>query len=124
MHSPPEERPDALVIADDNIVEPVTRGLLAAGLSTPKDLDIVAHCNLPNPPQAAVPVRFLGYDCRQMLSRCIELVDAQRATMCQGAAGEAMPSTTVPAVFADEAEAAADGPVEAVGQIEDHQVVG
>ena len=122
MRSSPDDRPDALIIADDNIVEPVTRGLLASEVSLPANLDIVAHCNLPNLPQAAVPVRFLGYDCRQMLNRCIELLDAQRGTMSPASADESSLPPALQAVFANDAGASADGAGEVVALAGDHAV--
>lgn len=56
------ERPDGLVITDDNTVEQVTLGIRDAGVRVSEDLDIVAHSNFPSPPPTAVPVRFVGYN--------------------------------------------------------------
>lgn len=78
MHEGQRERPDALIINDDNLVEPATRGLLAAGISVPDDIEIVAHCNFPYPTPALVPATRLGYDTRQIVAACIQSIDSQR----------------------------------------------
>nr|MBA3687180.1 LacI family DNA-binding transcriptional regulator [Planctomycetota bacterium] len=70
----PGQRPDALIIADDNLVEEATAGLIAAGVAVPRDLTVVAHCNYPWPTPSAVPTHLLGYDARVMLERCLELL--------------------------------------------------
>lgn len=78
LRGDPEERPDALVIADDNLVESITRGVAESGLELPRDLDIVAHCNFPCLPSAAVPVTWLGYDVRRVLHAGIRSLHALR----------------------------------------------
>jgi len=56
------KRPDALVIHDDNMIEPVTAGLLRAGVKVPDDLEIVAHTNWPAPVASQLPMTRLGFD--------------------------------------------------------------
>ena len=75
---PAGDRPDALLITDDNFVEPVTAGLRAAGIRVPADLLVIAHFNHPVRPKARVPVRWLGYDCIALLRRGRSVIDAQR----------------------------------------------
>jgi DNA-binding LacI/PurR family transcriptional regulator len=72
------QRPDALVITDDNLVEHATAGMIDAGLRVPADLEVVAHCNFPWPTPSVVPVRRLGYDAREVLAGAIRLIDAAR----------------------------------------------
>jgi hypothetical protein len=74
-----DERPDALVIADDNYVEDATQGLAATGLRIPQDVAVVAHCNYPTLPPAAVPVVRLGFDTTQLVTECVDCLAAQRA---------------------------------------------
>ena len=96
MHPGQDVRPDALFITDDNLVEPATAGLLAAGVRVPEDVAVVAHCNFPWPTAAATPARRLGYDAREVLLRCLEWIDAQRR-------GTAVAQRIlVPARFSDE----------------------
>ncbi|MFW6058774.1 MAG: GntR family transcriptional regulator [Phycisphaeraceae bacterium] len=78
MSLPRAERPDALLIADDHLVEPVALGLADAGVNVPTDVQVIAHANFPRPPASAVPVVQLGYDVRQVLRHCIDLIDLQR----------------------------------------------
>jgi len=72
------ERPDSLVIVDDNLVPSFTAGLLASGVRIPDDLEIVAHANFPWPTQSMVPVRRIGFDVHRLLEVCIETIAAQR----------------------------------------------
>jgi DNA-binding LacI/PurR family transcriptional regulator len=75
---PKGERPDGLIIVDDNLAEPACKGLLQAGLRVPADLDVVAHCNFPPPVSSVVPVSRLGYDIFQVLELCLDLLNRQR----------------------------------------------
>ena len=71
--------PDSLIIADDNIVEHALQGLLAAGVAVPDRVKVVTHCNWPAPVPSPVPVTRLGYDVAQLLARCVEAIQHQRA---------------------------------------------
>ena len=95
LHSGQHERPDALIVADDNFVEAATTGLLAAGRSVPGDLEVVAHCNFPYPTPAFVPVRRLGYDARAVIEASVQGIEAQRR-------GEAPSNTLLSAIFESE----------------------
>lgn len=93
FHSHAVEAFDALIIADDNLVEHAARGIEAANLAT-NNVTFVAHGNFPLAPQAAptsVVMRRLGYDAHQVMRLCTDLIDRQRR-------GE-----TVPAVSSVEA---------------------
>jgi len=72
------ERPDGIVIIDDNLVPNFTAGLLASGVRIPDDLEVVAHANFPWPTQSMVPVRRVGFDIHRMLELCVEIIAAQR----------------------------------------------
>jgi DNA-binding LacI/PurR family transcriptional regulator len=78
LHTSRLDQPDGVIIADDNLVPVVTAGLMASGAEIPRDLEIVAHCNYPFPPESHVPVHWLGFDVPAMLKICLQLVDAQR----------------------------------------------
>lgn len=86
MHD--RERPDALLVLDDNFVEPALAGLAAAGMKVPEEVAVVGHANFPVPPAKLLPVRLLGYDVNLLLRTCVELIDRQRA-------GEPVPGKTV-----------------------------
>lgn len=95
----PEERPDGLVITDDNLVPQVCEGIVAAGRRPPEDLDIVAHCNYPVDVRPKLPVKLLGYDVRGILDHCIRLIDEQRAGL------QPLPETFVTPLFEEEVPA-------------------
>ena len=78
MRLPKEDRPDGLLVTDDNLVEQATAGLIDAGAQVPHDIAVVAHCNFPWPTPSAVPVSRLGYDARTVLKACMDVIDAQR----------------------------------------------
>ncbi len=71
--------PDGLFIFDDNLVEDATHGLLAANVKIPDDLDVVAHANFPYPTPSAVPTLRLGFNVREIMDTCIDLIDRRRA---------------------------------------------
>jgi len=104
MQMDPKQRPDSLIIADDNLVESASAGLLASGARVPGDVEVVAHCNFPAPPPAIVPVKRLGFDVRMLLGACFDIIDARRR-------GDDAPATRVgaatllPALFENELEA-------------------
>ncbi|BCM92980.1 hypothetical protein IAD21_04865 [Abditibacteriota bacterium] len=77
MHAGAQHSPDALVISDDNLLEPATQGLLDAGCA-PRDVEIVTHCNFPYPTPALLPVTRLGFDTRAVLNTCMQAIAAQR----------------------------------------------
>jgi len=96
MRLPPESRPDGLILADDNLVEPAVAGLIEAGVRIGQDVEVVAHCNYPLDTADVVPLKRLGFDGREILRCCLEVIDVQR----RGARPPMM--TEIPAVFEDE----------------------
>lgn len=98
------ERPDALVIGDDNLVEYATAGLIDAGVKVPEDVEVVAHCNFPWPTPSVLPVKRLGYDARECLRACIDAIDQQRQ-------GKVVPVINdIPARFEEEVASATRPP--------------
>ena len=90
------QRPDGLLITDDNFVEYALAGLIAAGRHVPDDVEVVTHCNFPWPPPAVLPVTQLGFDIRATLRTAMDLIDRQRR-------GETVPGLTLmPALFEPE----------------------
>jgi DNA-binding LacI/PurR family transcriptional regulator len=96
MREGQKDRPDALFVMDDNLVESATAGLVDAGVRVPDDLDVVAHCNFPWPTQSVLPVKRIGFDARQMLRECVKSIDYQRQR------GSMPPPETIPAIFEDQ----------------------
>ncbi len=78
FHDGRDERPDALLVLDDNLIQAVTDGVEAAGVKTAGDLLIISHANFPNLPKTALPVTWLGFDITQLMREAKRLIDAQR----------------------------------------------
>lgn len=76
---PPDERPDCLLIDDDNLVLHATNGVLDAGIRVPGDLEVMAHANFPHPTVAAVPCERFGVDVHGLLAAALDELDRQRA---------------------------------------------
>ena len=56
------ERPDGLIVTDDNLLTSASEGLLAAGVRVPEEVSVVALTNFPNLVPSAVPVTRIGFD--------------------------------------------------------------
>ena len=104
LDHPPQDRPDALIVADDHLVEQALAGVIAAGVRVPEELAVVTHCNWPRPPANPVPTVQLGYDARAILRTSIDLLQHQR----QGDTPAHM--TRVPARLNSEVELGVDVP--------------
>lgn len=78
---PRAERPDGLLVCDDNLLPGTLAAVLAEKLSIPKDLLIIAHGNSPAAPRAAIPgVRRLGFDTAQMLRAALQILERQKTS--------------------------------------------
>ncbi len=94
MHDGQVERPDGLIVSDDNLLTAAGEGLVRAGVRVPDDLLVVAATNFPNLVPCAVPVTRIGFDIPALLDLLVERLEQVRR-------GEAPPEyTNVPAVFA------------------------
>ena len=77
MRLPPEDRPDAMIIGDDHLVDCATAGVHDAGVRVPDELEVYAHCNFPDRPPSCVPVRRVGYDIGKLLTTCLDIIQRQ-----------------------------------------------
>jgi DNA-binding LacI/PurR family transcriptional regulator len=75
FHPGQTERPDGLIIADDNLLATATQGIARMGIAVPRDLDVVAMTNFPNILPAAVPVTRIGFDIPVVLDLLTERLD-------------------------------------------------
>lgn len=88
MNASQVERPEALIVADDNPVDAVLAGLQDAGIVLPRDLLVVAHSNFPVAPKPYHRLlNLVGYDVTQILGECLRLLSMQRN-------GELVPALT------------------------------
>jgi DNA-binding LacI/PurR family transcriptional regulator/DNA-binding transcriptional regulator YhcF (GntR family) len=93
---PPADRPNALIIGDDHLVEAGLAGVRAAGVRAQEEVEIVVMAHFPWSPQPMIPVTRVGWETSKILAGCIDCLDAQRR-------GEQVPIITlVPAVFESE----------------------
>jgi DNA-binding LacI/PurR family transcriptional regulator len=92
LQSGQAERPDGLVIADDNLLTAASEGLIQAGVRVPDDLHVVAATNFPNLRPSAVPVTRIGFDIPAVLDLLV-------LRLQQVSRGETPPEhTAVPAI--------------------------
>ncbi len=77
LELPPARRPDSLIIADDNLVEPATQVLKDAGSALGSKFLVVAHANFPTPTTSHVPAKRLGFDIAALLNLAIQAIDNQ-----------------------------------------------
>jgi len=94
------DRPEAVFITDDNLVEPFLAGLRRAKVQPHRDVYVLAHCNWPHAIGVAEGVEHIGFDVREVMRSAKECIDAQRA-------GEPSPGRVVRPRFADELPRAA-----------------
>jgi DNA-binding LacI/PurR family transcriptional regulator len=88
-------RPEALVMTDDNLFEYALTGIREAGLSIPEDVLLVSHSNFPWAVTCSVPVTRLGYDMTALLDRAMAELEHQRE-------GHPPQNIKLEAVFEDE----------------------
>jgi len=83
------DRPDALVIYDDNLVESAMTGLQAAGCAVPSQCLVVAHTNFPWPIASPYPLIRIGVDVQKIISAAVAEIDRRQT-------GEAPRETRIP----------------------------
>lgn len=98
MSQPADQRPDGLLIADDNFVEYASAGLIQANVAVGSDVHVVAHCNWPWLASSVIPVRRLGFHASHMFYFGIRAINQIR----QGKE-PASRYLNIPALFEDEA---------------------
>jgi DNA-binding LacI/PurR family transcriptional regulator len=95
-----QDRPDALIVADDNFVEPALAGLRKSGVRVPEDVAVVAHANFPCPPDCVgLDVSLLGYDLGAAFESSVSLIDNERTGRSRHT------QTTLPALWERELNA-------------------
>ena len=68
---PARQRPDCLVVCDDNLVPHASAGVLDARLQVPSDLEVACHANFPGPTRSAVDCVRFGTDMYELLRSAI-----------------------------------------------------
>jgi hypothetical protein len=90
-----QDRPDAVLVTDDNLIEPLLRGFQGARVRPKRDVYVLAHCNWPCPVGVEEGVDHIGFDVREVLMAGVECIDAQRS-------GEPVPKRVIAPRFASE----------------------
>lgn len=78
LYTGQDERPDGLILLDDNLVPEASRALEALGVRVPEDLDVVAHANFPWPTSCSLPFQRVGFNIRHLLETCLNQLDLHR----------------------------------------------
>lgn len=96
MDYPRGKRPDALLVADDNLAGFALDGLADAGLAAGRDIDVVAHCNWPAPNPGPAGVRRLGFDASGLVAKAMDCARLLRVRK------KCPADNLIPALFQDE----------------------
>ncbi|MEX0653444.1 MAG: GntR family transcriptional regulator [Phycisphaeraceae bacterium] len=75
------DRPDGLVIADDNVAHHAASGLAASGVKCggdQADLHVVAHCNYPDVTPSAIPMARIGFSAADIMATALDALEKQR----------------------------------------------
>jgi DNA-binding LacI/PurR family transcriptional regulator len=73
------DRPDAVLITDESLVDPVVAGMKRAKVRPGYDVFVLAHCNWPRPQGPRTGVERIGFDAREVLGLAKQIVDEQSA---------------------------------------------
>lgn len=72
------DRPDSLIVEDDNLLPAVGQGLLAEHVMVPEDVLVVGGANFPWPTPSAVPAKRFGIDIRNFLETAVDIIGKER----------------------------------------------
>lgn len=113
LGGPAEDRPEGLIVADDNLVSQSIQGVHDAGVRPGAALDVVVHANFPDAsPAEGDGITRLGFDSRAILAAAVRLIDAWRES------GQVTGPAEVPAVFQEELWKPAEHPAATVATAE------
>ncbi|RMD85051.1 MAG: GntR family transcriptional regulator [Lentisphaerae bacterium] len=88
--------PEGLIVSDDNLEDSVIQALKDLGVSVPRDLQLVVHCNFPAPPSPIPSIDRLGYDATEILRSALAHFRQMRET------GHPLPATIIQPCFENE----------------------
>jgi len=78
LEAPRSKRPNAIMVADENLAPGVLKAIRERGLQPGKDICVVAHMNWPGPAKKLDPdVHWLGYRVEDTLTRALELLEGE-----------------------------------------------
>lgn len=76
---PPGQRPDGLIVGNENHFEHVMNALQLENLVPGRDLDLAVHANFPTVNPKHHGVKRIGFDVRDIIETCIATIDASGA---------------------------------------------
>ena len=68
-----KERPDGLIILNENLLQPIAEVLRELGMTIGKDIHICSHCNMPSAAPLDDGVHFFAFDWRDIFKKAIRL---------------------------------------------------
>lgn len=71
MSLPKDRRPDALLLADDNVEEAAHRGLIKSGIKIPDDLEVICYCNWNCNHKKLFPLHYVGFNIEAAIAESI-----------------------------------------------------
>jgi DNA-binding LacI/PurR family transcriptional regulator len=78
LRSDPSLAPDALLVSDDHLAEPLADALESLDVRVPKDLEVISHWNFPNPYTRRQPIHLIGPDASELLTHWLDTIDLIR----------------------------------------------
>ncbi len=73
-----KQRPDSIIVADDNLLEGVVQGLVESGVSVPDEVRLVCLVNRPILPDVAVEYTALGVSMEDVIGKALDMLVAIR----------------------------------------------
>lgn len=93
---PATQRPDALIVEDDNLVVQASVGVALSRVRVPEEVELLVHANFPAPQRAVLPATYLGFDARRIVETGLAGIRARQRGV------PVPPMTLVPAQFEHE----------------------
>lgn len=78
MSGSADNKPDCLLVTDDNLLPPVSEALKDKGIIPPRDIQLLAHCNFPSLTESAVPAVRLGYSMTECIQAMMQQIEDQQ----------------------------------------------
>lgn len=76
---PKADRPEGLLILDDNFMEEACAGLISMGVRVPEEVEVVSHCTWPRPVPSMLPIRYVGFDAQEVIDASIRIINQARS---------------------------------------------
>ena len=105
MHPGQSNRPDGLIIADDNLIEGSVKSLISNNIKVPDELSIVTMNNFPHKVQTELDVTRIGFNIPAMLDVLMTRIEELSSDISPEE------NTSIPAIMEDEFKKAEKGDI-------------